>query len=332
MLLISTGALVSRPPFSLIDKSLRQSLSRLSVNIFSPSLVFSKLGSVLTSPTTIFRLWFGPTCLIINICVGAVLGVIVNIVTKPAANLKRPVIALCSLGNAGNLPFVLIQATCDNMIVENGVGVFGTRERCKEDGTGYAALGIAISLLYAWGFIYEYIRPKENERLQLTDFDNEPEKSSVLDESSKETEKIIKENELVPISEKSKTLNGNHSIENPADNGVAGLRDNLETDVDIDVDNDDDEQQQLIISVEGPNTVSTDNQLGSTFSRECFSNTMLKMKTTLMGSLQPPVVASLAGILVGFIPPLQKAFFSEDAPLGVVTSSMKVRHKMSQNG
>lgn len=51
----------------------------------------------------------------------------------------------------------------------------------------------------------------------------------------------------------------------------------------------------------------------------------LNVVRVIRKSLTPPVIASLAGFGIGFIPPLQKLFFGKnDPPLGVIASGLTV--------
>lgn len=103
----------------ILDQQGRRVLSKLIYCLFTPALTFTKLAPVLSGPHLL--LWLPLVInMFVSVGVGLVLGVVLVLVVKPPAGLRKHVVVAAALGNAGNLPLVLVAA----LIRETGGELF----------------------------------------------------------------------------------------------------------------------------------------------------------------------------------------------------------------
>lgn len=103
----------------ILDQQGRRVLSKLIYCLFTPALTFTKLAPVLSGPHLL--LWLPLVVnMFVSVGVGLLLGVLLLLVVRPPAGLRKHVVVAAGLGNAGNLPLVLVAA----LIRETGGKLF----------------------------------------------------------------------------------------------------------------------------------------------------------------------------------------------------------------
>jgi hypothetical protein len=107
-----------------LDPAGRRVLSRLIFVLFTPCLTFTKLAPVLSARHLLAWMPLALN-LFLNVAVGLLLGVLLLAIVRPPAGLRCHVVAASGLGNAGNLPLVLVAA----LVQESGGALFGGEVR-----------------------------------------------------------------------------------------------------------------------------------------------------------------------------------------------------------
>ncbi|XP_078448453.1 protein PIN-LIKES 7-like isoform X2 [Wolffia australiana] len=85
--------------------------------------------------------------------IGGALGWIVVTIVRPEADLRGPVMAVCSAGNLGNLMLVLLPAICNESL-----SPFGETDVCRARGLSYASFSMALGCFYLWTITHSLMR------------------------------------------------------------------------------------------------------------------------------------------------------------------------------
>lgn len=103
----------------ILDQQGRRTLSKLVYCLFTPALSFTKLAPVLSGRHLLQ--WMPLVVnMLFSVAVGLLLGGLLLLLVSPPKALKRHVMVATALGNAGNLPLVLVAA----LIRETGGRLF----------------------------------------------------------------------------------------------------------------------------------------------------------------------------------------------------------------
>ena len=293
-----------------------------------------KIASSLT-PAKLLRLWPAPLNVAVNIVIGAAMGWVAVKVTRPERRLVRPIIAVCSMGNAGNLPLVLVYATCGSTTqgLEGKPGLFGTYDECMDKGVSYVALGISIAILYMWGFLFEFLRPISEDQGMIAQKGADA-LSAVVTEHCHQGEdddrglaptaksgSSFKRVEMVAAANDpnihSRTAATNHS---EISHVGGGDEDGTASTVS------DEEEEIFLLKCDSERDVDfiEPNRRWRGVVSRLVRQYVQPVIPVIRKACTPPVIASLLGITICFIPPLQTLVFSESAPLGVIKSSLEV--------
>ncbi|WIA28427.1 hypothetical protein OEZ86_010972 [Tetradesmus obliquus] len=131
----AVGVLLAKT--GVLDPHGRKTLSKLIYFVFTPCLTFAKLAPVLTART--FVLWMPLAInMFFSVAVGLLLGVLLVLLVRPPAGFSKHVIVTTGLGNAGNLPLVLVAA----LMRSSGSTLFAGQDVSVDLAIAYVAVGI----------------------------------------------------------------------------------------------------------------------------------------------------------------------------------------------
>ncbi|TKY70218.1 auxin efflux carrier family protein [Spatholobus suberectus] len=227
LLITAVGLFLALENVNLLGKDARIQVNHLVHYVFNPALVGGNLADTITFENVVL-LWFMPVNILLTFIIGSALGWILVRLTRPPKQLEGLILGVCSAGNLGNLPIIIIPAIC-----KDKGSPFGDSDVCYQYGIAYASLSMAVGAVFIWTYVYNIMRisasivPKEDYRtssfkleasgelLELLPEDEpseskSPEKDNMDDAytlllSSHESEEKVK----VPISAKIKHLFGN---------------------------------------------------------------------------------------------------------------------------
>ena len=340
VVLVMVGVALSRPRVNIITPQSRKALSGMVTTVFLPSLVFVKLVSSM-SVEVIQRVYFAPIAAFANIGIGALLGQLVVLLTRPERRLRRLVIALCAIGNVGNMPLVIIAATCDTVD-----GLFGSVEQCLEDGTAFVALGIAVLSGVLFSVFFEYLRPerrsadtKEEDSALRGNDDEGEDVVALIDASATRAD----DNEMMSTQPRA---GGREGFEMAAPEEPVGRRDgggdDAETSAETDSNDVDDDSplaaRMALLTRQYDEEHGGRDEGGETQGDVASSPTLVEVRRrtgarTRIGrvvnglgraiwtAMTPPVIASLVGISVA-LTPLKDLIVGQDAPLRFLTGAL----------
>ncbi|XP_027193107.1 protein PIN-LIKES 3-like isoform X2 [Cicer arietinum] len=97
--------------------------------------------------------WFMPVNILVTFLLGSVLGWIIIKITRPPKNIEGLIVGVCSAGNLGNLPIIIIPAIC-----KDKGSPFGDPDVCYQDGISYASLSMALGAIFIWTYVYNIMR------------------------------------------------------------------------------------------------------------------------------------------------------------------------------
>lgn len=151
LLLCFVGAALASRRVNKFPPDARKHLNHMVFLVFTPALVFVNLAPA-ASIAALWQWWFLPFSVLLNSVLGAGLGYLVAVLTKPPPHLVRLTVACCAVGNMSNLPLVLIGAMCSN-----SSEVFGPE--CSKQGLAYSSYGMLMGVVVMWVFAYPYLEP-----------------------------------------------------------------------------------------------------------------------------------------------------------------------------
>ncbi|XP_027913068.1 protein PIN-LIKES 3-like [Vigna unguiculata] len=226
LLITAVGLVLALENINLLGKDARIQVNNLVHYVLYPSLVGGNLADTITFENAVL-LWFMPVNILITFIIGSALGWILVKLTRAPKHLEGLIIGVCSAGNVGFLPIIIVPAIC-----KDKGSPFGDSNVCYQYGMAYTSLSMAVGAVYIWIYVYNIMRisasivPKEEYRTssftqeasgEILDFVSEeedlknPEKDYVGDVDaytlllpSNESEKKVK----ASISAKIKDLSG----------------------------------------------------------------------------------------------------------------------------
>ncbi|XP_014519218.1 protein PIN-LIKES 3 [Vigna radiata var. radiata] len=164
LLITAVGLVLALENINLLGKDARIQVNNLVHYVLYPALVGGNLADTITSENVV-SLWFMPVNILITFIIGSALGWILVKLTRPPKHLEGLIIGVCSAGNLGNLPVIIIPDIC-----KDKGSPFGDSNVCYEYGMAYASLSMAVGAVYIWIYVYNIMRisasivPKEEHR------------------------------------------------------------------------------------------------------------------------------------------------------------------------
>lgn len=137
----------------ILTPSLTKSLSACVYHAFLPSLLFTStltLGQTIptgTAGATNFLAFLPPAWALLTLLISAITALPATILTRPP--LRRTIFVALLLGNANNLPLLLLHTLCDELPLG---------ENCYNRANGYVALYLAAWNTLMWTLVLQYLR------------------------------------------------------------------------------------------------------------------------------------------------------------------------------
>ncbi|XP_058777645.1 protein PIN-LIKES 3-like isoform X1 [Vicia villosa] len=152
LLLTAIGLLLALDNINLLGKDARNQTNHLIHYVFNPALVGGNLAETITYENVV-SLWFMPVNILVTFLLGSALGWIVIKLTRPPENIEGLIVGVCSAGNLGNLPIIIVPALC-----QDKGSPFGDPDVCYKYGMAYASLSMAIGAIFIWTYVYNIMR------------------------------------------------------------------------------------------------------------------------------------------------------------------------------
>ncbi|CAM6048205.1 unnamed protein product [Sphagnum compactum] len=314
LIMCGIGTFLALPSVNVFPLDARKHLNKLVYLVFTPALVFTRLGEAVTLHQLI-AWWYMPINVLFCFALGALLGSLVVKYCKPPKHLNHLTIACCSAGNTGNLLMVLIPGIC----IEKD-SPFGDSNVCSENGLAYVSFGMWMAIVLVWTFIHHLMKPihgtyelgYDNSSLIVanSNMDNTIMGHEVLDDPS-----VLHSNKMTP----NETLSSIHSTSTitTTDHEVGDQfsTDNLS------------KRQQMPTRISMPIGREATNMI-SGIQSQIFSlqSRMLKIgeRLHLQEICTPPTIAAFAALVIGACAPLKALCFGPQAPLRFLTDCAKI--------
>ncbi|KAK2427247.1 protein PIN-LIKES [Trifolium repens] len=152
LIVTAIGLLLALDNINLLGKDARNQTNHLVHYVFNPALIGGNLAETVTSENVVL-LWFMPVNILVTFLLGSVLGWILIKLTRPPKNIEGLIVGVCSAGNLGNLPIIIIPAIC-----KDKGSPFGDPDVCYQYGMAYASLSMAIGAIFIWTYVYNIMR------------------------------------------------------------------------------------------------------------------------------------------------------------------------------
>ncbi|GAU28084.1 hypothetical protein TSUD_223250 [Trifolium subterraneum] len=111
LIVTAIGLLLALDNINLLGKDARNQTNHLVHYVFNPALIGGSLAETVTFENVVL-LWFMPVNILVTFLLGSVLGWILIKLTRPPKNIEGLIVGVCSAGNLGNLPIIIIPAIC----------------------------------------------------------------------------------------------------------------------------------------------------------------------------------------------------------------------------
>lgn len=152
LLVTGIGLLLALDNINLLGKDARNQTNHLVHYVFNPGLIGGNLAQTITLDNVV-SLWFMPVNILVTFLLGSALGWIIIKLTKPPRHIEGLIVGVCSAGNLGNLPIIIIPAIC-----KDKGSPFGDPDVCYQYGMAYASLSMAIGAVFIWTYVYNIMR------------------------------------------------------------------------------------------------------------------------------------------------------------------------------
>ncbi|CAH1437088.1 unnamed protein product [Lactuca virosa] len=152
LIITALGSILALDSVDILGQTARKHVNNGVFFVSNPALVASNLAQTITLES-IISMWFMPVNILITFILGAALGWLLLIITRPPEHLKGLILGTCSAGNLGNLLLIIVPAVCK----EKG-SPFGDPDVCHEYAMAYASLSMAMGSLFVWTFVYNLLR------------------------------------------------------------------------------------------------------------------------------------------------------------------------------
>lgn len=184
LLVTGIGLLLALDNINLLGKDARNQTNHLVHYVFNPGLIGGNLAQTITLDNVV-SLWFMPVNILVTFLLGSALGWIIIKLTKPPRHIEGLIVGVCSAGNLGNLPIIIIPAIC-----KDKGSPFGDPDVCYQYGMAYASLSMAIGAVFIWTYVYNIMRISSN---KVHKEGNKSSDSITLEASGDVSESIIEE-------------------------------------------------------------------------------------------------------------------------------------------
>ncbi|XP_020227003.1 protein PIN-LIKES 3 [Cajanus cajan] len=152
LMITAVGLFLALDNVNLLGKDARIQVNHLVHYVFNPALVGGNLADTITFENVV-SLWFMPVNILLTFIIGSALGWILVKLTRPPKHLEGLILGVCSAGNLGNLPIIIIPAIC-----KDKGSPFGDSDVCYRYGMAYASLSMAVGAVYIWTYVYNIMR------------------------------------------------------------------------------------------------------------------------------------------------------------------------------
>ncbi|KHN41796.1 Putative transporter [Glycine soja] len=152
LIITAVGLLLALDNVNLLGKDARIQVNHLVHYVFNPALVGGNLADTITFENVVL-LWFMPVNILLTFIIGSALGWILIKLTRAPKHLEGLILGVCSAGNLGNLPIIIIPAIC-----KDKGSPFGDSNVCYQYGMAYASLSMAVGAVYTWTYVYNIMR------------------------------------------------------------------------------------------------------------------------------------------------------------------------------
>ncbi|CAJ1930728.1 unnamed protein product [Sphenostylis stenocarpa] len=152
LLITAVGLVLALDNINLLGKDARIQVNHIVHYVLYPALVGGNLADTITFENVVL-LWFMPVNILLTFIIGSVLGWILVKLTRAPKHLEGLIIGVCSAGNLGNLPIIIIPAIC-----KDKGSPFGDSNICYQNGMAYASLSMAVGAVYIWIYVYNIMR------------------------------------------------------------------------------------------------------------------------------------------------------------------------------
>ncbi|KAL5168774.1 Protein PIN-LIKES 3 [Glycine soja] len=152
LIITAVGLLLALDNVNLLGKDARIQVNHLVHYVFNPALVGGNLADTITFENVVL-LWFMPVNILLTFIIGSALGWILIKLTRAPKHLEGLILGVCSAGNLGNLPIIIIPAIC-----KDKGSPFGDSNVCYQYGMAYASLSMAVGAVYIWTYVYNIMR------------------------------------------------------------------------------------------------------------------------------------------------------------------------------
>jgi len=152
LLITAVGLLLALDNVNLLGKDARIQVNHLVHYVFNPALVGGNLADTITFENVVL-LWFMPVNILLTFIIGSALGWLLLKLTRAPKHLEGLIMGVCSAGNLGNLPIIIIPAIC-----KDKGSPFGDSNVCYQYGMAYASLSMAVGAVYIWTYVYNIMR------------------------------------------------------------------------------------------------------------------------------------------------------------------------------
>ncbi|RZB88004.1 Protein PIN-LIKES 3 isoform C [Glycine soja] len=294
LLITAVGTFLALHRFNILRESARKHLNTIVYFVFTPALVCSILAKTTTFKSLV-AVWFMPLNILLTFIIGTTLGWLFMKITKAPPDMQGLVLGCCAAGNLGNLPLIIVPAVC-----KESSSPFGAVDVCNKKGMAYASLSMAVGHIYIWTFVYNIIRVYSCRIFNVNKVDD-----STVGPAAIETDLENYSTRPVVTAEDLSQTN-DHVSQFGSECALPGGRDRMSLCPNIfgNVDT------LCALVLQEPKQKQTTNPLKT-----------LVQKLNLKVLLAPATIGSILGLIIGVVPPFQKMFVGDDAPLRVIEDS-----------
>ncbi|KAG9449071.1 hypothetical protein H6P81_009036 [Aristolochia fimbriata] len=294
------GLVLGHPKTRLVPKATFKLLSKLVFALFLPCLIFTYLGKSISLQNAA-RWWFIPVNVLISTIIGCVLGYIVALICRPPPQFFRFTVIMTGFGNTGNLPIAILGSICHSSNHPFGPG-------CHTKGVAYVSFAQWVSVILVYTLVYHMMEPPM-EYYEIVSDGTEIEELPVADASRP----LLVEAEW-PGMEDKVTEHSKTPFIARVFNSMLSVSQSTFPDIDL--------REEGTAASGGPNSPKSISCLAEP--RMVRRIRVVAEQTPLQHILQPPTIASLLAIIVGFVPFFKSFVFGNDAPLGFFTDSLEI--------
>ncbi|XP_068637699.1 protein PIN-LIKES 2-like [Aristolochia californica] len=294
------GLLLGHPKTRLVPKATFKLLSKLVFALFLPCLIFTHLGKSISFQNAA-HWWFIPVNVLLSTIIGCVLGYLVALICRPPPQFFRFTVIMTGFGNTGNLPIAILGSIC-----HSSHHPFGPS--CHTKGVAYVSFAQWVAVILVYTLVYHMMEPPM-EYYEIVSEGTEIEELPVADAS----QPLLVEAEW-PGMEDKVTEHSKTPFIARVFNSMLSVSQSAFPDIDL--------TEEGTAAASGTNSPKSIRCLAEP--KMVRRMRIVAEQTPLRHILQPPTVASLLAIIVGFVPIFKSFVFGNDAPLGFFTDSLEI--------